>query len=135
MEALRPLIESGRRVWVWPDKDGVEKWKAKVGHLINDQFGIYTRFFDRYWIDADGKKADVCDINLRLLCKPETINDVKPHEPEVSEDEKILLASEEWTLEHGDEPFLDPAELIDPRVREWREILRRRYNFNKSKKQ
>ena len=135
VEALRPLIESGRRVWVWPDKDGVEKWKAKVGHLINDQFGIYTRFFDRYWIDADGKKADVCDINLRLLCKPETINDVKPHEPEVSEDEKILLASEEWTLEHGDEPFLDPAELIDPRVREWREILRRRYNFNKSKKQ
>lgn len=131
VEALRPLIDSGRRVWVWPDKDGVEKWKAKVGHLINDRFGIYTRFFDRYWIEADGKKADVCDINLRLLCKPETINDVKPHEPEVSEDEKILLACEEWTIEHGDEPFLDPLEATDPEVRKWRQILRDRYNFNK----
>ena len=131
VEALRPLIDSGRRVWVWPDKDGVDKWKAKVEHLISDRFGIYTRFFDRYWIEADGKKADVCDINLRLLCKPETINDVKPHEPEVSEDEKILLACEEWTIEHGDEPFIDPLEATDPEVRKWRQILRDRYNFNK----
>ena len=34
----------------------------------------------------------------------------------------------EWNT---DEPFLDPIEYIDPRVREWREILRQRYNFNK----
>ena len=134
VEALRPLIDSGRRVWIWPDKDGVEKWKAKVGHLINDRFGIYTRFFDRYWIEDDGKKADVCDINLRLLCHPETINDVKPKNTEQSEDEKILLACQEWTAEHGDEPFLDPLEATDPKVREWREILRNKFNFNKSRK-
>jgi hypothetical protein len=33
-----------------------------------------------------------------------------------------------------DEPFLDPEEL-DPRVHEWREVFRRRYNFNKSRPQ
>jgi hypothetical protein len=123
VEALRPLIDQGRRVWVWPDKDGVEKWKAKVGHLCNDRFGIYTGFFDKYWIEADGKKADVCDINLRLLCKPETINEAKELEP--SEDEKILLACQEWAVVHGDEPFLDPLEATDPWLRWARERMSR----------
>ncbi len=128
VEALRPLIDSGRRVWVWPDKDGVEKWKAKVGHLCNDRFGIYTGFFDKYWIEADGKKADVCDINLRLLCKPETINEAKEHEP--SEDEKILLACQEWAVVHGDEPFLDPLEATDPWLRWARERMSRIHSGN-----
>ena len=34
----------------------------------------------------------------------------------------------EWNT---DEPFLDPLEQIDPRVREWRQILRDKFNFNK----
>lgn len=131
VEALRPLIEQGRRVWIWPDKDGVEKWKKKIGHLISDNFGIYTRFFDKYWIEEDGKKADMADINLRLLTRPETINDVKLKE--VSDDEKILLACQEWTVEHDNDPFIDPLEAIDTRVAEWREILRQRYNFINNK--
>jgi hypothetical protein len=67
------------------------------------------------------------------MTHPETANERK--RDEVSEGEKILLACQEWTAVHGDEPFLDPVELIDQRVREWREILRRRYNFNKTHKQ
>ena len=31
----------------------------------------------------------------------------------------------EWNT---DEPFLDPEELLDPRVRQWRETLRQRFN-------
>ena len=125
VEALRPLIDSGRRVWVWPDKDGVEKWKAKVGHLINDQFGIYTQFFDKYWIPEDGKKADLADINLRLICHPETMTT----EPTPKNDRKDKdLGLIEW---NSQEPFLDPLEAMDPKVREWRDILRRKFNFNK----
>ena len=37
------------------------------------------------------------------------------------------IITEVWNT---DEPFLDPEELRDPRVRMWREILRQRYNFN-----
>jgi hypothetical protein len=40
------------------------------------------------------------------------------------------IITEIW---NSDEPFLDPIELQDPRVRMWREILRQRYNFNKRK--
>ena len=125
VEALRPLIDSGRRVWVWPDKDGVEKWKAKVGHLCNDRFGIYTGFFDKYWIPEDGPKADLADINLRLICHPETMT----AEPPAKNDRKDTdLGLVEW---NSQEPFIDPLEAMDPKVREWREILRRKFNFNK----
>ena len=125
VEALRPLIESGRRVWVWPDKDGVEKWKVKVGHLINDQFGIYTQFFDKYWIPEDGKKADLADINLRLICHPETMT-IEPTPKNDRKDKDLGLV--EWDSQ---EPFLDPLEAMDQKVREWRDILRRKFNFNK----
>ena len=128
VEALRPMIDSGRRVWVWPDKDGVEKWKAKVGHLINDRFGIYTRFFDKYWTEEDGPKADLADINLRMLCHPETIKEQTAKNDPKDKDLGLI----EW---NSDEPFLDPIEMQDPRVHQWREILRQRYNFNKSRKQ
>ena len=30
-------------------------------------------------------------------------------------------------------PFMDPIELQDPRVHQWREILRQRYTFNNKK--
>lgn len=127
VEALRPLIEQGRRVWIWPDKDGVEKWRAKVGHLISDRFGIYTRFFDKYWIEDDGPKADVCDVQLRLLCHPETLRDEpKPAENRKGDDLHLQVVDD-------GEPWLDPLEAIDPRVRRWRQILHDKFNFNKSR--
>ena len=133
VQALQPLKDAGRRVWIWPDKDGVDKWQKKVSHLCDDHFQIYTRFFDRYWIEADGPKADLCDVQLRLLCHPETMKERTPDT--VSDDDKILLACQEWTLVHGSEPFIDPIEAMDSRVKRWREILRNRYNFNKTRMQ
>jgi hypothetical protein len=93
-------------VWIWPDKDGVEKWEAKVKHLLNDRIQIYTRFFDRYWIEEDGKKADVCDINLRLLCHPET--DQKSRQK--PKDNDVIV----WD---SSEPFMDPEEACNPWLR------------------
>ena len=131
LDSIQTLIDEGRTIWIWPDKDGVEKWRDKVSHMLSDKVRITTKFLEDFWIEADGAKTDVADIILRLMTHPETANERK--RDEVSEDEKILLACQEWTAVHGDEPFLDPAELIDPRVREWRDILRRKYNFNKSR--
>ena len=130
LESLQPLIDQRRRVWIWPDKDGVEKWTNKVKHLLNDRFNIYTRFFDKYWTEEEGPKADLADINLRLLTRPETINDSKPKEPD--EEEIIMYACQEWVKVHEDEPFIDPIEMQDQRVHQWREILRQRYNYKHS---
>ena len=126
-----------------------------MSHLLSDTFSFYDGFIDRYWIEADGKKADIADIQLRLLCHPETdrqakadyearmkskAKDIPPKPADVlpeewAEHQAIMKAIREWQLEHAEyEPFLDPIELQDPRVRMWREILRQRYNFNKSRK-
>jgi hypothetical protein len=52
----------------------------------------------------------------------------------VSDDDKILLACQEWTAVHGSEPFIDPIEALDSRVKRWRELLRDKYNFNKTRR-
>jgi hypothetical protein len=52
----------------------------------------------------------------------------------VSDDDKILLACQEWTAVHGSEPFIDPIEALDSRVKRWRELLREKYNFNKTRR-
>ncbi|MBQ1414663.1 MAG: hypothetical protein IIY92_01875, partial [Lachnospiraceae bacterium] len=54
-------------------------------------------------------------------------------EPDVKREPVLIgdIVTEVW---NNDEPFLDPDEMQDPRVRMWREILRQRYNFNKTHK-
>ena len=128
LDSLQTLIATGRKIWIWPDKDGVEKWRDKVSHLLSDNMGITTKFLDDFWTEADGQKTDVADIILRLMTHPETVSDRKV---EQTEEEKIIYACQEWSVVHGDEPFLDPDELIDHRVRRWRQILREKFNFNK----
>jgi hypothetical protein len=61
------------------------------------------------------------------VVKPSELVPTATHEPVRIGD----IITEIW---HSDEPFLDPVEMADPRVRMWREILRQRYNFNKRKR-
>ena len=159
LDSMQPLIDMGRTVWLWPDKDGVDEWQKLADKLGSDRVNIYTKFFETCWREEDGPKADAADITIRMMRKPETIEETNhtgdpqpptelataacaaatpdPPKPDgISNEEwtehlKTLAAIHEWTEVHGDEPFLDPLEQIDPRVREWRQILRDRYNFNK----
>lgn len=122
LESLQPLIDQGRRVWLWPDKDGVDDWKQKCEHLLSDRVCITTRYLEENWVPEDGEKADVADVILRLIRRPETF--IKR--------EKIKTQPVQY---QNDEPFIDPEELAEPHVAEWRETLRQKYNFNKTRKQ
>ena len=133
LESLQPLIDQGRRVWLWPDKDGVEDWKQKCEHLLSDRVTITTRFLEENWIEEDGPKADVADVILRHIKRPDTYVRRTAKNVTVSTDEQELLDTKEWVEAHGDEPFIDPEELADPRVAMWRDILREQYNFNKTR--
>jgi len=130
LESLQPLIDQGRRVWLWPDKDGVEDWKQKCEHLLSDRVSITTRYLEENWVPDDGEKADVADIILRLIKRPDTYVNRTTQKVDVPTDLDNIKA---WVETHGDEPFIDPEELANPRVAMWREIIRRRYNFNKTK--
>jgi hypothetical protein len=130
LDSLQPLIDQGRTIWLWPDKDGREAWQEVCDKLGYDHCRLYTNFFDTCWTEADGDKADVADIAIRMMTTGEKPRKAEPdvkHEPVLIGD----IVTEVW---NSDEPFLDPDEMNDPRMRLWRETLRKRYNFNKSKK-
>ena len=68
LDAMQPLIDQGRTVWLWPDRDGIKEWENLRDKLGSDKIQIYTAFFDRCYIpEEDGPKADVADIAIRLM--------------------------------------------------------------------
>jgi len=146
LDSLQPLIDQQRIIWLWPDKDGREAWQQVADKLGYDKCRVYTHFFDTCWREDDGDKADVADIAIRMMTTGEKprkttgngqdatsvdasaggeIGATHAHEPVKIGD----IITEVWNT---DEPFLDPIEMADPRVRMWREILRNKYNFRKT---
>ncbi|MGJ1042785.1 DUF6371 domain-containing protein, partial [Staphylococcus epidermidis] len=67
LDSLQPLIDQGRTIWLWPDKDGREAWQEVADKLGYDRCRVYTHFFDTCWTEADGDKADVADIAIRMM--------------------------------------------------------------------
>lgn len=113
-ETLQPLVELGRTVWLWPDKDGIDDWAAKCNHLLSDKIRITTKFIDDNWIEDDGEKADVADIIVRHMTRPESYVNRKTSS-------RIETLKTPWP---DGTPFLDAEELADPRIAQWRQILR-----------
>ena len=117
LDAMQVLIDQGRKVWLWPDKDGIKQWREVVDKLGSDNVQVYTRFFDACWREEDGPKADAADIAMRMMAHPETKNPTKP-EPKPEPEQKPIEA---WTSE---EPFMDPEEMADPRLHWMRQRMR-----------
>lgn len=68
---LQPLIDEGRKIWLWPDKDGEAKWRKFLDDIKYDKIAIYNKFLTECWAEADGDKADIADIIVRTLNNPE----------------------------------------------------------------
>lgn len=67
LDKFQPLIDQGRTVWLWPDKDGRDAWQEVADKLGYDHCRVYTHFFDTCWREEDGDKADVADIAIRMM--------------------------------------------------------------------
>ena len=152
LDSLQPLIDQGRTIWLWPDKDGREAWQEVADKLGYDHCRVYTHFFDTCWTPADGDKADIADIAIRMMRtgdKPrkdtgdgQTPTEVRtaacsaptpdtPRKPDDVTDEEwaehlaIMKAIGDYEIVHpGDEPFMPEDEMADPRLRWMRETLR-----------
>ena len=150
LDSLQPLIDQGRTIWLWPDKDGRDEWQTVCDKLGYDHCRVYTHFFDTCWTEADGDKADIADIAIRMMRtgdKPrkdtgdgQTPTDTAlrraqgptmPPKPDDVTDEEwaehlaIMKAIGDYEIIHpGDEPFMPEDEMADPRLRWMRETLR-----------
>ena len=115
-ESMIPLFEQERTIYLWPDKDGLEAWDATRNTIVDmyhpkAPLQMSTDFLTREWKPEDGEKADVADVILRIM------------------QERPAVKVVDW--EDGP-PFISQDELNDPDLHRMREILRRRYNFNKT---
>ena len=78
LEVMQPLIDQQRTVWLWPDKDGINKWEELAAKLGSENIHIYKTFFETHWRPEDGDKADAADITIRMMTRHE-IPDTPPY--------------------------------------------------------
>jgi hypothetical protein len=143
LDSLQPLIDQGRTIWLWPDKDGRDEWQTVCDKLGYDHCRVYTHFFDTCWTEADGDKADIADIAIRMMRTGEgprkdtgkgqgateqsaTASDQSGANPALDSDHLAIMKQiGEYVLVHPDgEPFLPEDEMADPRLRWMRDTLR-----------
>ena len=66
-DKLQPLIDRGRRLIFYPDRDGMAKWQKKVDALGYSRAMLDTRAVTKWWRPVDGEKADIADVVLRMI--------------------------------------------------------------------
>ena len=66
-EAIKSLIEMGRDIYLWPDKDGIEEWTKLCDKFDYVRMKLYTDYLDQNWCEQDGPKADAADIIIRKM--------------------------------------------------------------------
>ena len=69
-QKLAPIIDGGRRIILYPDRDAVDRWKAKAANIHYDRLTIDTKMVTDYWRPCDGDKADIADVVVRMICHP-----------------------------------------------------------------
>ena len=86
-ERMKPIIDQGRKVVLYPDRDGIAKWKAKAKQIGYDQIHVDTDPVLKWWCERDGEKADIADVVVRILNERKpmtTIAEVKKTMPVVA---------------------------------------------------
>lgn len=101
-DKLKPIIEQGRRIVLYPDRDGVEKWRQKAQQLDYPRVVVDALPVQVWWKPCDGEKADIADVVVRILNerKPMTsIEQVKAEMPTATP----LIDKLNLTLETNDQ--------------------------------
>jgi hypothetical protein len=80
---LKPLIDQGRRIVLYPDRDGIERWKKAASEIDYPRLTVNTDPVTKWWKPRDGDKADIADIILRYMAE-------KPSTPEARANNMLL---------------------------------------------
>ena len=70
-DILRPLIEQGRRIVLYPDRDGIQRWQQAAQQIGYKNLTINTEAVTKWWKPQDGEKADIADVLLRFMAENE----------------------------------------------------------------
>ena len=76
LEKLKPIIEQRRDIILYPDRDGIAKWKAKAENLHYDRVTVDCKPVTEWWKPEDGEKADIADVVIRMINNSKTYKTV-----------------------------------------------------------
>ena len=101
-QLLKPLIEQGRQIVLYPDRDGVERWQQAAKQIGYKRLSVNSEPVRKWWQPEDGDKADIADIVLRSLSehkgqKPVQIAD--PLAEWITKNENVKTLIEKLKLE------------------------------------
>ena len=91
-ERLKPIIEQHRRIVLYPDRDGIDRWRAKLENLRYDRMHLNAEPVLNWWREEDGPKADVADVVVRI------INNAKPSIEPLTEQPEVKNLMERLDL-------------------------------------
>ena len=88
-ERLKPLIEQGRKIILYPDHDGIERWQQQAAYINYNNLYVNTEPVTKWWKPEDGEKADIADVVLRMIgCDevkvPRPLSDIVHDHPAVA---------------------------------------------------
>ena len=87
-ERLQPIIDEKRRIILYPDRDGIDKWRIKAEQMHYDRMTINAKPVTEWWNPQDGDKADIADVVIRMINEShelKTIDEVKAAMPEAND--------------------------------------------------
>ena len=95
-EKLKSIIEQKRDIILYPDRDGIAKWKAKAENLHYDRVTVDCKPVTEWWRECDGEKADIADVVIRMINNSKTY---KTAEEVVADMPKLKALHDKFNLE------------------------------------
>ena len=66
-ERLKPLMDRGRRIVLYPDRDGVDEWTMTCQAIGYRDMVVNAQPVTEWWQEGDGDHADIADVVLRMI--------------------------------------------------------------------
>ena len=82
-DKLKPLIDQHRKIILYPDRDGIEKWRVKCEQLHYDRAIIDATPVTNWWEPRDGDKADIADVVIRITNERKPLTNIDDVEREM----------------------------------------------------
>lgn len=86
-ERLQPIIDRGRRIILYPDRDGIDKWRVKCEQMHYPNMAVDCIPVQKWWKPEDGEKADIADVVIRIInnsTELKTIDQVRSEMPQAN---------------------------------------------------
>ena len=65
-EKLKPIIDQGRPIRLYPDRDAIGQWQLAAERLKYKKVIVDTTLVTKHWKEQDGEKADCGDVIVRI---------------------------------------------------------------------